>query len=745
MTQNIEERTESAVKKYEDASGVADKLMNTDDLVETGVGARKSLPKVSREADENFQKQKAEHDKDFQSRWSISQQVINWKPSTLISDRLQRFSIGVLGSESYKELLPNAEKLPFTTKLTIEEDLAAGYWLENGVPSKSWTEEKFVKSLENSLGYNARIWPKDRNVQPGDTIPDSTSFLDNLSVTHVMLDNNAFMVKPSRAGLVSEIQRDINNIPISIVINGETCTLVLRSAESPIIDPKAWGIKSAFEGDTTLELQRMLENIPDGATVDFANLPISVTNVFCAKPGVTLMNVNLFRTGNPLGMAWTITGDDVTFMAYQGQIDKSIIDVSCGHILFDKVKKGQIISGKAVGGSRNGPNNKDANMICVSESDDVSIVGFETEGAPYQEQIYLNSSKNCKVLWCKGTGDSLAYSAVATADTLGVNPIGNHQIDFNEFNNYLTSIITVNTKKNLVRWNKLEGSVQEQGVNVGHNSQSADDTKVIGNSIKRVAGDAIFFADSANCKAVDNDVDDAISAYAFGGKSDNCLISHPTATVKNLKGSAIRLSSDQALSLKVRSFSAENIVGHGVEANGKPKSIDLKDFNVKDIDINSLPGGRQLVYVEDGSNLEKLHIDDWSLTKPGGTSASRIVRIASNGRSDLDLKIANGEAIGHNPAAIFLSENGAQPKNRYIKDNKLSNEHPQYSRVFLPGNDLEITVINENQTPYHPPLITFADKDAITRQCYVKSWGAGMFVIASVSTGSDAEIGYECR
>ena len=55
MTQNIEQRTEAAVSKYEGASDVVDALANTDSTVGTGAGNRKSFPKLSREIEQNAQ------------------------------------------------------------------------------------------------------------------------------------------------------------------------------------------------------------------------------------------------------------------------------------------------------------------------------------------------------------------------------------------------------------------------------------------------------------------------------------------------------------------------------------------------------------------------------------------------------------------------------------------------------------------------------------------------------------------
>lgn len=56
MNQNIEQRTEIAVKKYETASDTADKLAHTDSNVLTPVGYRNSFPKISRVWDEESQR-----------------------------------------------------------------------------------------------------------------------------------------------------------------------------------------------------------------------------------------------------------------------------------------------------------------------------------------------------------------------------------------------------------------------------------------------------------------------------------------------------------------------------------------------------------------------------------------------------------------------------------------------------------------------------------------------------------------
>ncbi|KYO58446.1 hypothetical protein AU461_23300 [Vibrio parahaemolyticus] len=68
MNQNIEQRTEVAVQKYEHASGTVDDIANQDADVKTGAGYRKSFPKISREWDEKSQ--------NLQNEWSNDSAVI---------------------------------------------------------------------------------------------------------------------------------------------------------------------------------------------------------------------------------------------------------------------------------------------------------------------------------------------------------------------------------------------------------------------------------------------------------------------------------------------------------------------------------------------------------------------------------------------------------------------------------------------------------------------------------------------
>ncbi len=79
MTQNIEKRTEAAVETLSGASKTFELLAHTDQDVETPVGKRKSVPKITRELDEESQRLKSEWNEEsqrLQTEWGNESTVI---------------------------------------------------------------------------------------------------------------------------------------------------------------------------------------------------------------------------------------------------------------------------------------------------------------------------------------------------------------------------------------------------------------------------------------------------------------------------------------------------------------------------------------------------------------------------------------------------------------------------------------------------------------------------------------------
>ncbi|EPF4179703.1 hypothetical protein VCSRO83_0440 [Vibrio cholerae] len=206
MAMNIEQRLEQSAKSIEQSSQKAHDFAEKDTTLQTCAGSRDSLPKVSRVWQENFARQMNQHATEFQDRFALSQQSLPWQASITISDSLQRYHVGVQGEEGYKEFLPNPLKLPFETAATLAEDLTQQRWLENGVPNKHWTEIKVASALEKSLGVNARVWPKDRDLQVGDVIPSAQETADGLPITHLVVDGNAYAMSPLANGNVADLK-----------------------------------------------------------------------------------------------------------------------------------------------------------------------------------------------------------------------------------------------------------------------------------------------------------------------------------------------------------------------------------------------------------------------------------------------------------------------------------------------------------------------------------------------------------
>ncbi|EJL9426343.1 hypothetical protein NM917_001578 [Vibrio cholerae] len=262
MAMNIEQRLEQSAKSIEQSSQKAHDFAEKDITLQTCAGSRDSLPKVSRIWQENFARQFNKHATEFQDRFALSQQSLPWQAGITISDSLQRYHVGVQGEEGYKEFLPNPLKLPFETAATLADDLTQDRWLENGVPNKHWTESKVASALEKSLGVNARIWPKDRDLQVGDVIPSAQETADGLPITHVIVDGNAYAMSPVASGLVSDLTSTgatIGGVLVAFTSVSDSSQIKLKRS------PVAYAIKSVsdFYSSTTYSISEFVDYITD--------------------------------------------------------------------------------------------------------------------------------------------------------------------------------------------------------------------------------------------------------------------------------------------------------------------------------------------------------------------------------------------------------------------------------------------------------------------------------------------------
>ncbi len=232
MTQNIEERTLAATATMEGAAKSVDEIAHTDKIVETPVGQRKSIPMLSRELDEDNVRREGEHktaqdnrESEFQVRFSQSQTTLPWQSGLNVADKLQRYSVGTVGQVDYKEFLPNPDQLPFTTGGTIDDDLAANLWLENGVPNKSYVASKSAKSVD--VVTELTVFPNDIDASAEVGMQISTAY------TGIRLNNRNYRLTNFVAGIIENIDLDNGYI----VVDGVTSYLISTVRKLTIVNP----------------------------------------------------------------------------------------------------------------------------------------------------------------------------------------------------------------------------------------------------------------------------------------------------------------------------------------------------------------------------------------------------------------------------------------------------------------------------------------------------------------------------
>ncbi|HGS4859033.1 TPA: hypothetical protein ACMDP8_000060 [Vibrio cholerae] len=293
MAMNIEQRLEQSAKSIEQSSQKAHDFAEKDTTLQTCAGSRDSLPKVSRIWQENFARQMIRHATEFQNRFALSQQSLPWQAGITISDSLQRYHIGVQGEEGYKEFLPNPVKLPFETAATLADDLSQERWLENGVPNKHWTESKLASALEKSLGVNARIWPKDRDLQVGDMIPAPEDTADGLPITHLVVSGNVYAMFPLATGSVTAIGAG------SATIDGAVVRLVKSSNPAGRVSLDQL-VGMTQQGAVDYAIEYLVENFGCGEVI----IPCGIWNASIDLPS----NITLVGFGEKSILRATSTG-----------------------------------------------------------------------------------------------------------------------------------------------------------------------------------------------------------------------------------------------------------------------------------------------------------------------------------------------------------------------------------------------------------------------------------------------------
>ncbi|WP_321282984.1 hypothetical protein [uncultured Vibrio sp.] len=148
MTQNIEQRTEAAVTKYEKASVTIEKFAETDGMIQTGSGSRNSFPKLSREIKEEAAAQLASQNQQFQDRFNTLSPK-PWVPNDEVTNSLQVYT-HTDGNGVERTYLPNPDLVVpdgFITGATFAEDLAAGRFEENSVVTSGFLSSNYFSKI----------------------------------------------------------------------------------------------------------------------------------------------------------------------------------------------------------------------------------------------------------------------------------------------------------------------------------------------------------------------------------------------------------------------------------------------------------------------------------------------------------------------------------------------------------------------------------------------------------------------
>jgi hypothetical protein len=307
MTQNIEQRTETAVSKYEKASDIIDKLGNTDATVHTPTGQRDSFPKLSREIGTKADTQRTdiqnrsdhqhvEIGKEFQSRFTASQGVLAWQPKTQVSQSLQRYYTGIIGESSYVEWLPDPDQLPFETSDTFDADQALNRWSDVLVATKDFSKHEDKKRQEGLTGLIQQ-----EDVKVGVTIKPSTNA--------VLLDGNA---------RVYPLSRQLTGAVTAVNIVAKPYSITTDSGTAILMDIKYWrpdefNIKAFWAvGDGVFDNTQSLEEAIYAASGGWEwQGSVNATNAFRNVKGRVFVPAGKFRYTRSLRLPPCITIEGV--------------------------------------------------------------------------------------------------------------------------------------------------------------------------------------------------------------------------------------------------------------------------------------------------------------------------------------------------------------------------------------------------------------------------------------------------
>lgn len=520
-----------------------------------------------------------------------------------------------------------------------------------------------------------------------------------------------------------------------------------------VVSPKNFGAAADGVTNDSSALQQMMNSLTEGQTVDFGGASYICDNVSLTTNRVTLQNGRLIASPTTDETPrLTITADFVTLDNLEFFTENSLLYTTVGGVDFKNCNGSKITNCRFIDCCRRSSDRTDGEAACwIFECTDTVFQGNIVTQGVFAEQLAVRNSKNTVIDGNYFEGNQDTYSAISVGYDDVVDRSAYAVVSNNTVKNYRTSCITINCPDVVVTGNVVQGSEEEQGINLGHTGIPTDrcivsnnvvsdvfgsgivlgpakDTVVSGNLIDTTKNHGIEIVDSANVliigNAIRNTIHDGIAAQAGNGIS-----------IRNTKGYAA-----------VKNNYLKDIDEHCIRIAGNVEAIEISDNTAINIHNFSggLSGGRHFVNYENPNEPSEYFIvkdnvvrNDSTLVGPG---ANRGVNIL-NSVTSLDTTITNNDFSQVNNEDFFI-ESGPTPTYLDIRGNKNGDDRLSGEVTFFSGTT-SLLVNNTNASVHNLPIIVYRDENGASRNVHLSSFENGSFTIEGDSSGGDALISYK--
>ncbi|HFG1935040.1 TPA: hypothetical protein ACGF3Q_001468 [Vibrio cholerae] len=138
-----------------------------------------------------------------------------------------------------------AERAEEARDIAIEKARQSGEARDEALEAAATVTNIHREQLEKALGVNARVYPRltNQNLKVGDVIPAPEDTADGLPITHVIVDGNAYAMRPLVSGLVTYLSE------IELSADGDTTELIAISKNESVINLADFGVVFDFVFD----------------------------------------------------------------------------------------------------------------------------------------------------------------------------------------------------------------------------------------------------------------------------------------------------------------------------------------------------------------------------------------------------------------------------------------------------------------------------------------------------------------